>query len=724
MTNLAFIDFETRSPVDLPVHGVDRYAANLDTDVLCLGWLMDDDAGHLWSPKFYFKDPKPAATSDALLKLLKHVENGGFVVAWNMRFDRKIWNEVCVPEYGWPELPLEQCLCAQAQGEANNLPAKLGKAAQCLRVANTKDTAGKSLIGALSFGTRETWHTVFDSQNLMQSMRNYCLKDNKAMRDIWQACRPLTMVEWGEYHASERINDRGVMVDTAFAQAAQTYAADEQADINSRMAEITGEDIKVTHHLRKAKWLHAQLAPVPELQQVCERQVRGKDADGNPKPPKLSADRPTRETILEVIDNDPYPKILGATRNNVVDFLEAIEAGNSAAVYKYRAIVNTHVNKRLRGQYSFNGAGQTGRFSGRGVQIHNLIRATVDKEDSDRAIDAIEAILNGADTEELVNEFELPISRLLARLLRPTFIAPKGRMLVWGDWDQIEARALPWLSNTPGGNRLLEAFARGEDIYVIAAAGIFNKDEADITDDERQVGKVAVLALGFGGGAGAFNAMARAYGVVMDDAQIAAIVKAWRESNTWAGEFWSALKGAVYGAYRNPLTWYPAGRVKYLFHPDLMHGTLICCLPCGRWLVYPQFREVRYLEHDDGTLIYETSEEFEEHADDPDFTENVTLTFVKGFSGGFARVKCWHGTFAENITQAYAGSLLRAALKECEETGLDVVLHTHDEIVIECGNSEIENVKKLLNQIMTEDRGHAVGLPLSVSAEHGPYYTK
>lgn len=717
--DLAFIDFETRSPIDLPATGVDKYAACPDTDALCLGWLMDDDAGHLWSPDFYWH-----GENSSLIDLHNHVYHGGLVVAWNARFDRKIWNEVMVPEYDWPEVPLNQWLCAQAQAEANNLPAKLGKAAECLNTKHKKQAAGAGLISALSIGTRAEWGEVLRSQNLMTKMRNYCLDDNKSMRDIWQACRPLTLDEWREYHASERINDRGVAVDVEFAQAAQQYAADELADVNEWLADITGTDITVTQHIRKAQWLHAQLAPVPELQAICEKPVRGKDENGDPKPPKLSADRPTRETLAELITIEPYPHILGPAQQRVSDFLEAIEAGNSAAVYKYRAIANTSVNGRVFGQYSFNGAGQTGRYSSRGVQIHNLIRAALDKEDSDIAIDAIEDILIGTPADELVDKYGLPISRLLARLLRPTFIAPEGKLLVWADFDQVEARTLPWLANNPGGQKILDAFARGEDVYIMAAAGIFNIPEGDVSDDQRQIGKVAVLALGFGGGVGAFRAMARAYGIILGEQEMQDIVTNWRDANRWAGQFWKDINTAVYGAYREPMTWHHAGRLRYLFHPDLMRGTLICELPCGRWLVYPGFKEVTYLEHDDGTVLGPSDPEYAAAKRDPDFTERTSLTFIKGFSGGSARVKAWHGVFAENATQGYAASLLRASIADADDAGVPIVLHTHDEMAAECGETHVDKVSKIITRIMTRDRGHNAGLPLSVSVESGPYYTK
>ena len=608
MTTLAFADAETRSPLDLTVVGGYKYANHPDTDALIWGWAFDDEPGMLWSPTWCW----PGRSNDIEL-LYEHIESGGYFVAWNAFFDRWIWNAVMVRKYNAPYLPVNQVLCAQAQAEANNLPGQLGKAAECLKVKHRKNPQGKRLIKELCTGTRHDW----DPEKIddMAAFRAYGLDDVTAMRDVWQHTRPLTATEWAEYHASERINDRGVEVDSEFAAAAMQYAAAEFADINGQLAALTEDpELTLSHHARKAAWLHDALRQSQELQEVVTKPPKKKDG-----PVRLSCDRPTREAVLELLAIPDYSELFHVEqREKIIEFLELIEAGNSAAVRKFTAIVGHEIEGRVHGQYSFNGAGQTGRFSSRGIQIHNLIRDPVDKANSDRALDAIEAILDGAEPDDLVAEFKFPLSRLLARLIRPTFIAPDGSQLVWADYDQIEGRVLPWLANSPLAESKLDLYRQGIDTYKVAAMPIYGKvSPDDISGSERQVGKVAELALGFGGAVGAFSAMSKGYGVVVPEDEAAEIVMAWRAQNSWAPTFWYELWDAALMAYSNPGNWIHAGKVKYLFHPTLMYGTLICSLPSGRWLVYPQFRH-RYEKYEDEDGVEQ---------------EKLRTTFVKAFSG-------------------------------------------------------------------------------------------
>ena len=334
-----------------------------------------------------------------------------------------------------------------------------------------------------------------------------------------------------------------------------------------------------------------------------------------------------------------------------------------------------------------------------------MIRSPLDEDDSNRAIDAIEMILDGDDVDDLELEFGFSISRLLARLIRPTFIAPEGRILVWGDWDQIEARVLPWLARSIGADAKLKIFRSGQDVYRYAAAGIFQTAPDEIDKQQRQVGKVSELALGFGGATGAFAAMGRGYGVTLAEATVRSIVDQWRKQNTWCVSFWHELWRAAMGAFGDPGTWYHAGRVKYLFHPALMHGTLICELPDTRWLVYPQFRHERVVVDDENG--------------DPQIRWRTSC--VKGFAGGYGRVEIWYGTLAENITQATAASFLRRALVFLQDS---TVLHTHDEIVLEAPEKHENDFKLALKQVMNDIPEWADGLPLTASVESGPFYTK
>ncbi len=701
----AFVDSETRSLADVTKVGGYTYAHNKTTDALVWGYAFDDEPGRMWSPSWAWGNTlRSHADSPAPSDLLEHAANGGYLIAWNAFFDRWIWNAVMVPKYGWPKTQPEQWLCAQAQAEANNLPGQLGKAADCLGTPYQKDTQGKRLIRILSHGTREGWDSQrFETPDHMGHFRAYCLKDVLAMRDVWQVCRPLTQDEWAEYHASERINDRGVAVDTWFANAARQYAHAEFDDINGQLAELT-EDPRLTlsAHLRKSKWLFEQLWPDEELQELVKRpeRVEGK--------PRYSCDRATRDAVLEMISQPEHGELFHVEHSDrVIRFLELVEAGNSAAVRKFDAICNQAHMGRVHGSYSFNGAGQTGRFSSRGIQVHNIIRDPVEKGNPDRAIDAMEMVIGGATPDELRDEFGYPISRLLARLIRPTFIAPPGKMMVWADYDQIEGRVLPWLAATPQAEAKLDIYRSGQDVYTLTAADIAGCSPDAVTDIMRQsIGKVPELALGFGGSVGALSAMSRSYGVTLPEDQKKDIVYRWRNANPWAQIFWHELWEAAMSAYRNPGVWFAAGRVRYVFASTLMRGTLICELPDRRWLVYPQFK------HE--PVEYE----------DPDTGRTWTrwrTTFVKGFGGGSGRVELWYGVLAENITQATAASMLRLALTRLDDI---VVLHTHDELVAEV----IERLTKATEQRIADEMTRlpvwAEGLPLTVSVESGPYYTK
>ena len=729
MADVAFIDAETRSPLNLTEVGAYTYAQHPQTDVLIWAFAFDDNQERVWSPAWcWHEQPDTEPTA-----LLDHIEDGGYVVAWNAFFDRHIWNAVMPRLYNWPALRLEQVLCAQAQAEANNLPGALGKACDALGVQNKKDPQGSRLISQLCLGTRASWDRVFETPpegktvSHMGRFRAYGAADIPSMRDVWNCTRPLTAIEWDEYHASERINDRGVAVDWQFARAAATFARDEEADINANMYEQTGDPrITVTNHLRKGRWLHEALDPAPELQQICERPPKEKDG-----PKRFSADRSTREAVLEALalpelsgtlldtdalvlpDMEGYAIIDPPEINRfeqIRNVIELIEAGNSAAVRKFTRIGNSvSADARLHGMYSFNGAGQTGRFSSRGVQTHNLIRSPVEKGNPDRAMDAIDDIMAGASAETLIERYGYSISRLLARLIRPTFIAEPGNTLIWGDWGQIESRKLAWLSDSLGGERKLDLFRDGQDVYKHAAAPVFHVEPNSIGDDsdERQIGKVCDLSLGFGGAVGAFMAMGRNYGVFVDPQHAQEIVYAWRDANQWCVRFWHELWDAAMDAHSNPGQWFRAGRVHYLFHPTLMHGTLICMLPDGRWLVYPQFRHEFKKVKDK-----RTGEE----------VEKWHTSFVKGFGSGSARVELWYGILAENITQASAASLLRTAIVRLQEI---LVMHTHDELIGEVRERDRKRMMNHMREVMLiRDDWLGDDFPLKVDMEYGPYYTK
>jgi DNA polymerase len=168
-------------------------------------------------------------------------------------------------------------------------------------------------------------------------------------------------------------------------------------------------------------------------------------------------------------------------------------------------------------------------------------------------------------------------------MLRPALIPAAGKQFVVADWSAVEARVTAWASADPQAEDVLQVFRDGRDIYKREAAGIYRVPEDSVDKDQRQIGKVAILSLGFGGSIGAFSAMGRNYGVIMPESDSRRIVDAWRRANAWAVRYWGKLEDAYTRALRNPGREFSAGRVTYLY--DKQH--LWYALPSGRILCYP-----------------------------------------------------------------------------------------------------------------------------------------
>lgn len=330
----------------------------------------------------------------------------------------------------------------------------------------------------------------------------------------------------------------------------------------------------------------------------------------------------------------------------------------------------------------------------------------------------------------------MPVAKKLAWLVRPAFIAPEGKTLVWGDFSNIEARVLPWLSASTAAEPLLQVFRDVDadpskpDVYMATACDLSGDDldemwaayrdkKHPLNDYAKKLrqaqGKVPVLSLGFGGGYGALISMAVNYGVYFEEAVGKAVVQSWRAKNQWAVDFWGrydrdncyGLWGAVNQAIDQPGTIFPVGRVAYVVDPTYLGGTLFCALPCGRMLTYPSIRR--------GKTKVTTKDGKKE--------ERFAVTYLRDYG----RRVMWHGTCAENITQASAASVLRRTLKKIDREVSDwmpCVGHTHDEAVTEVDLRYAEQAETTLKEIMEEQEEWDAGLPLAAEIKSNWYYTK
>jgi DNA polymerase len=651
---ILWIDFETRSRVDLGAKGVYNYAQDMSTEVLCMSYAFDDGEVQTWVPKY---------TPDGVLWLNDSpfpeciYAHKGPIYAHNAAFERLIFWYVLQINFD-----LEQFYCTATQARANCAPGSLEDVGRFASVSMKKDHRGAQLIRLLSIPQADG--NFREDAALMAEMIAYCEQDVRAMREISKAMRPLSAEELADYHVNERINDRGVLVDVPLAKAAMRYAHDELVEIEERVAELTDGEITSVRSPKMREWV------LERVGDEAKKLMLVKD--------KYSIDKTVRANLLAMENPDEIPPAVA----EVIQCADDLWA-SSVAKFSRMADLADDEDCRVRGAFVFAGGAATGRASSYGLQVHNFTRKCAKEPDAVR-----QAMVRG---HNIVPAYGKRVTDVLRGMLRPALIPAPGKSFVVADWSAIEGRVNPWLSNSKAGEDKLDIFRRKLDPYKVNAAATYSVAYEEVTGEQRQVGKVQELALGFAGGVGAFAAMGRAYGVHFEEAQARRIVDAWRRANPWSVRFWQELEEAYTRAMRNVGHEFSAGRVAYLF--DGQH--LWYALPSGRVLCYPYAR----LESD-GVTYAKAS--WKPAADAKEWP----------------RARLWKGLACENITQAAANDILRYALRQLD----GVVLHVHDEIVVETDKPEA--VKLEMERIMCSPPAWAEGLPLAVEAEIMTRYGK
>ena len=647
-------DFETRSRCDLRKRGVYNYAQDISTEVLCMSYAFDDEDVRTWT----WAEPFPASVRD----------HTGQIRAHNAAFERLVFWYVLGVNY-----KLEQFYCTAAQARANCAPGSLEDVGRFAGSSMKKDHRGSQLIRLLSVPQADGEFRT--DPDLMAEMIAYCEQDVRAMRAIAQAQRELSPDELRDYHVNERINDRGVLLDKPLAVAAVRYAEAEAVEIQQIVREVTEGAITSVRSPKMRAWVLDRVGP-----QALKLATIHKDGEA-----KLSIDKNVRANLLALAEEnaDEVPSEVA----EVIQCADDLWA-SSVAKFQRAASLSDEEDCRVRGAFVFAGGSATGRASSFGLQVHNFPRKCA----TDPAL-IRDAMVRG---HQIVPLHGKRVTDVLKSMLRPALLADKGKHLVVADWAAIEARVTPWASNTNSGAMKLDIFAKGEDVYKHNAAATFRVPYADVTGDQRQIGKVQELACGFAGGVGAFASMGRIYNVILTESESRKMVDAWRRANPWSVPYWSRLEECYMGAMRHPNVEFIAGRVTYMF--DRQH--LWYMLPSGRVLCYPFAR----------------------------FDEEGNLTYAKASwkpaadAKEWPRARLWKGLACENITQAVANDLLRHSLRRLDEAGLETVLHVHDEIVLETDRPD--EAAGLLKDIMCETPPWAQGLPLNAEVSVMTRYGK
>jgi DNA polymerase len=365
---------------------------------------------------------------------------------------------------------------------------------------------------------------------------------------------------------------------------------------------------------------------------------------------------------------------------------------------------------RIRNLHQFHAA-STGRWAGRGVQIQNLFRGRPGNTYAD-----VEAMFSMLDDKEKLDLFYGPSMDAITDCIRGMLIAGEGNELVACDFSAIEARALAWLA---GQESVLEIFHTHGKIYEHAAADVYHVPLDEVTKDQRQRGKVIVLACGFGGSIGAFQSMAKNYNVKVPDEEALGIVKAWRAANQSIVQYWHDLESAVLGAMKNGNVTSAGARGREVKFRKA-GSFLWALLPSGRALCYP-YPELRMV-----TTPWGEEKEQLTFMTVVDMTQKKKAKILPdpNSKGKWQRVSTYGGSLAENTTQAIARDLLADAMRAIEAEGLEVCFHVHDEIVVEVQQFRAQYALERMVAIMSETSVWAKGLPLAAEGFHTKRYRK
>ena len=639
------IDIETYSEIDLPKCGVYAYAEHPSFEILLFAYAFDDEETQVVDLKCGERLPPrvlDALTDPAITK-----------TAFNAAFER-----TCIGRCLGKRLDAAQWQCTAVQSAMLALPLSLEGVGEVLGIERKKLKEGGDLVRYFSLPCKPTKANGQRTRNLpehapekWQRFKEYCVRDVDAEREIRAKLQgyPIPAKEQELYRLDQEINDRGIMVDPVLV--ARAIECDEQyrEKTTKRAYELTGL-ANPNSPAQLKEWLEGQ------------------------------------GTEVDTLDKKAVRALLPGAEGDVLEVLRLRLLMAKTSVKKYEAIRRSVcADGRVHGLLQFYGANRTGRWAGRLVQIQNLPQNHI--PDLALARDLVKAG-RYADIEALYES----TPNVLSELIRTAFVPRPGCRFIVADFSAIEARVIAWLA---GEQWRLEVFEGGGDIYCASASKMFHVpvEKHGQNSHLRQKGKIAELALGYGGAVGALTAMG-ALDMGLAEEELPPLVRQWREANPHIIRLWAQVENAAMTAVREKAR-VRLGRLT--FH--CRSGMLFITLPSGRKLCYvkPRIQTNRF--GGDG-LTYEGV----------------------GEGKKWTRIETFGGKLTENIVQATARDLLAEAMLRLRDAGFEIVMHVHDEAVLEVpiGHSGVDEVCALMAEAPT----WADGLPLRADGYECRFYQK
>lgn len=652
------IDIETYSGCDLSECGVYRYAEHPDFRVLLFAYAIDGGPAEVVD--LARGERIPFEVNRAL-----H-DPGVLKTAFNAAFER-----VCLStwtcEDGGEFYDPEQWDCTMVAAARAGLPLSLAQCGEVLGLGKRdegKMKEGRALIRKFSVPNRKGERTLpEDDPEAWETFKAYCKRDVEVEQAVRRAVTRFEQPEWERrlYWLDQRINDRGVLIDRRLVECADRLGDEYTASLRESAKRITGLENPNSPAQLKA-WLKERTGlSIPSLNKTemddIEKRVGG---------------------------HSTAAKVLSLRR----------EMGKTS-VKKYAAMLDcVCLDGRIRGLLQYYGACRTGRWAGRLVQVQNLPQNHL--PDLDRAREMVKA----SDLDEFTLNYSNP-TQVLSELIRTAFVAGDGKVFHVCDFSAIEARVVAWIA---GEEWVLDVFRNGGDIYCATASQMFGVpvEKHGQNAELRGKGKIAALALGYGGGVSALDAMG-GQRMGLTQREEAEIVSKWRTANPHIVRLWDTVERAA----KRAITTGEDTVINRGITFGRQAGCLTVKLPSRRKLVYPRARVEEF-----------TKTKF----DRPVTAEAVTYEGSNQTTKKWERLETYGGKLVENIVQATARDILAEILFRAERREMPVVFHVHDEIIVETDPREVGLGE--VERIFGEPIPWAVGLPLKGAGYTTPYYMK
>lgn len=640
------IDIETYSDVQLPKTGVYRYCESDNFEILLFAYSVDSQPVQVVD----------LACGESIPEEIIAALEDDTVIKWafNAAFER-----ICLSRFlGYPTgtyLSPESWRCFMIWAATMGLPLSLEGVGAVLGLEKQKLTEGKDLIkyfcqpcAATKTNGGRTRNRPFHAPDKWEAFKRYNIRDVETEMGIQHKLRkfPVSDEVWEEYHIDQEINDRGVRLDMELVQQAIAMDTRSREELTAAMKDMTAlENPNSVQQMKQ--WL----------------------SDNG-----IETDSLDKKAVAELLKGAP---------DNLADVLTLRQQLAKSSVRKYQAMEKTVCSDgRARGMFQFYGANRTGRFSGRNIQLQNLPQNHLPDLSEARSL-----VRSGDfDGVELLYE---DVPDTLSQLIRTAFIPRENALFYVADFSAIEARVIAWFS---GESWRQQVFEKGGDIYCASASQMFKVpvEKHGINGHLRQKGKIAELALGYGGSVGALKAMG-ALDMGLSEDELPALVDAWRQANPRIVEFWWAVDRAVMEA------------VKYK-HTTTDYGLTFSCKSGMLFITLPSGRKLAYVKPKIGTNKFGGS--------------CITYEGVGG-TKKWERLDSYGPKFVENIVQATARDILCYAMKTLRSCS--IVMHIHDELVIEAD-------PKVSLDAICEQMGRtppwAKGLLLRADGYTTPFYKK